>query len=65
MHGPINTSGAGDLRKRCFLKSDHANTVRRHFKPPCKKVKIDLRWRDLRHFAMLLWIEQGFRARQD
>jgi hypothetical protein len=38
----------------------HANTMRRHFKPVCKKVGFQLRWHDLRHFAVSLWIEQEF-----
>jgi len=25
----------------------------------CKKAKVDLRWHDLRHFAVSLWIAQG------
>ena len=44
--------------------ADHANTVRRHFKPLCKRVGIDLRWHDLRHFTVSLWIEQGFSIKE-
>ncbi len=40
--------------------ADHANTVRRHFKPLCGKLGIKLRWHDMRHFAVSIWIEQGF-----
>lgn len=38
----------------------HGNIVKRHFKPLCKELKISMRWHDLRHFAVSLWIEQGF-----
>jgi integrase len=44
--------------------ADHANTVRRHFKPLCDMLKIDLRWHDMRHFAVSLWIEQGFSIKE-
>jgi integrase len=44
--------------------ADHANTVRRHFKPLCKTVGVELRWHDLRHFAVSLWIEQGFSIKE-
>lgn len=44
--------------------ADHANTVRRHFKPLCDKLKIKLRWHDMRHFAVSLWIEQGFSIKE-
>ncbi|AVM75118.1 tyrosine-type recombinase/integrase [Magnetospirillum gryphiswaldense] len=40
--------------------SDHNNTMRRHFKPLCQRHGIQTRWHDLRHFAVSLWIEQGF-----
>jgi integrase len=44
--------------------ADHANTARRHFKPLCDKLKIKLRWHDMRHFAVSLWIEQGFSIKE-
>jgi integrase len=44
--------------------ADHANTVRRYFKPLCQKLGIKLRWHDLRHFAVSLWIEQGFSIKE-
>jgi integrase len=36
----------------------------RHFKPLCDKLKIRLRWHDMRHFAVSLWIEQGFSIKE-
>lgn len=30
------------------------------FKPLCAKLKIKMRWHDLRHFAVSAWIDQGF-----
>lgn len=44
--------------------ADHANTVKRHFLPLCKKAGAKLRWHDLRHFAVSLWIEQGFSIKE-
>jgi integrase len=38
--------------------------VRRHFKPLCDKLKIKLRWYDMRHFAVPLRIEQGFSIKE-
>jgi len=42
----------------------HANILKRHFKPLCREVGIVLRWHDLRHFAVSLWIEQGFSVKE-
>ena len=42
----------------------HANILKRHFKPLCRKVGITMRWHDLRHFAVSLWIEQGFSVKE-
>ena len=44
--------------------ADHSNTLRRHFKPLCKEVGVTMRWHDLRHFAVSLWIEQGFSIKE-
>ena len=38
----------------------HSNILKRHFKPLCQKVSVQMRWHDLRHFAVSLWIEQEF-----
>jgi integrase len=38
----------------------HSNILRRHFKPLCVKAGVAMRWHDLRHMAVSLWIEQGF-----
>jgi integrase len=38
----------------------HTTVLKRHFKPLCRKLGVNLRWHDLRHFAVSLWIEQGF-----
>lgn len=38
----------------------HSNILKRHFKPLCCKIGLRMRWHDLRHFAVSLWIEQGF-----
>jgi integrase len=38
----------------------HSNVLKRHFKPLCRDLGIRMRWHDLRHFAVSLWIEQGF-----
>ena len=48
--------------KRGTIQS-HSNILKRHFKPLCRKVDIQMRWHDLRHFAVSLWIEQGFPPR--
>ena len=44
--------------------ADHANMMRRHFKPLCEEVRVSMRWHDLRHFAVSLWIEQGFSVKE-
>ena len=49
--------------KRGTIQS-HSNILKRHFKPLCREVGIDLRWHDLRHFAVSLWIEQGFTIKE-
>ena len=49
--------------KRGTVQS-HSNILRRHFKPLCRKLGIVMRWHDLRHFAVSLWIEQGFSAKE-
>ena len=38
---------------------DHENTLRRRFKPLCRDHGVEMRWHDLRHFSISLWIEQG------
>lgn len=38
----------------------HTTVLERHFKPLCKQLDIEMRWHDLRHFAISMWIEQGF-----
>jgi integrase len=42
----------------------HANILKRRFKPLCAKVGAALRWHDMRHFAVSLWIEQGFSIKE-
>lgn len=42
----------------------HSNTLKRRFKPLCQEVGIAMRWHDLRHFAVSLWIEQGFSIKE-
>lgn len=42
----------------------HTTVLKRHFKPLCRQVGVDLRWHDLRHFAVSLWIEQGFNVKE-
>jgi integrase len=42
----------------------HSNILKRHFKPLCRELGITLRWHDLRHFAVSLWIEQGFSVKE-
>lgn len=43
---------------------DHMNILKRRFKPLCAAQKIEMRWHDLRHFAVSLWIEQGFSIKE-
>ena len=38
----------------------HSNILKRHFKPLCLQQGLEMRWHDLRHFAVSLWIEQNF-----
>jgi integrase len=42
----------------------HSNTLKRHFKPLCRQVSVEMRWHDMRHFAVSLWIEQGFSIKE-
>ena len=42
----------------------HTTVLKRHFKPQCRKIGIEMRWHDLRHFAVSLWIEQGFSIKE-
>jgi integrase len=42
----------------------HANILKRRFKPLCKQGGVTMRWHDLRHFAVSLWIEQGFSIKE-
>jgi integrase len=42
----------------------HSNTLKRRFKPLCRNLGIEMRWHDLRHFAVSLWIEQGFSIKE-
>ncbi len=49
--------------KRGTVQS-HSNILKRHFKPLCRKIAVDMRWHDLRHFAVSLWIEQGFSVKE-
>ena len=42
----------------------HSNILKRHFKPLCRELGITLRWHDLRHFAVSLWIEQRFSVKE-
>jgi len=42
----------------------HTTVLKRHFKPLCRKLGIHMRWHDLRHFAVSLWIEQGFSIKE-
>jgi integrase len=41
----------------------HTNTQER-FRKLCAKVEVKMRWHDLRHFAVSLWIEQGFSIKE-
>ena len=54
--GLVFPSGRGTVRS-------HENTINRHFKPLCQAHGIEMRWHDLRHFAVSLWIEQDFSAK--
>jgi integrase len=60
---PPSSIGLVFPTKRGMIQS-HSNILKRHFKPLCRKVGIDLRWHDLRHFAVSLWIEQGFTIKE-
>ncbi len=42
----------------------HTTVLKRHFKPLCQRLRIAMRWHDLRHFAVSLWIEQGFSVKE-
>ena len=42
----------------------HTTVLKRHFKPLCARLGIEMRWHDLRHFAVSLWIEQGFSIKE-
>jgi integrase len=42
----------------------HTTVLKRHFKPLCRNLGIEMRWHDLRHFAVSLWIEQGFSVKE-
>jgi integrase len=42
----------------------HSNILKRRFKPLCRKVGLELRWHDLRHFAVSTWIQQGFSVKE-
>ncbi len=44
--------------------ADHNHFMRRNFKPLCAKQQVTMRWHDLRHFAVSLWIEQGFSIKE-
>ncbi len=44
--------------------ASHSNLLKRHFKPLCRAVGVDMRWHDLRHFAVSIWIEQGFSIKE-
>ena len=41
-----------------------SNILKRHFKPLCHRLGIEMRWHDLRHFAVSLWIEQRFSVKE-
>jgi len=55
--GLVFPNRQGDIRT-------HTTVLKRHFKPLCEKVGVTLRWHDLRHFAVSLWIEQGFSIKE-
>ncbi len=42
----------------------HTNLLKRLFKPLCAEIGITMRWHDLRHFAVSLWIEQEFSIKE-
>ena len=42
----------------------HSNTRNRNFNPLCQKVGVEMRWHDMRHFAVSIWIEQGFSIKE-
>ncbi len=42
----------------------HSNILKRNFKPLCRQVGLELRWHDLRHFAVSAWIQQGFSVKE-
>ena len=42
----------------------HTTVLKRHFKPLCRELGVEMRWHDLRHFAVSLWIEQGFTIKE-
>jgi hypothetical protein len=42
----------------------HANILKRRFRPLCQQVGVTLRWHDMRHYAVSLWIEQGFSIKE-
>lgn len=42
----------------------HTTVLKRRFKPLCRSLGAELRWHDLRHFAVSLWIEQGFSVKE-
>ena len=44
--------------------ADHAGFMNRHFRPLCEDHGVKMRWHDLRHFAVSLWIEQGFSIKE-
>jgi integrase len=56
---PPSTFGLAFPTARGTVQSQ-TNILKRHFKPLCCKLGLNLRWHDLRHFAVSLWIEQGF-----
>ncbi len=49
--------------KRGTIQSQ-SNILKRHFKPLCRLVGVEMRWHDLRHFAVSLWIEQTFSVKE-
>ena len=38
--------------------------LKRRFAPLLRRAGVRLRWHDLRHFAVSLWIEQGFNVKE-
>ena len=49
---------------RAGTVQSHSNILKRHFKPLSREVGVQMRWHDLRHFAVSLWIEQGFSVKE-